>query len=137
MLINETTVRVRYEETDQMGVVYYANYMVWFEVGRTELMREFGLPYREFEENDLFFPVLRAYCEYKEPASYDDQLTIITRIKNILQVRVTIDYEICRADKLLAKGYTEHAFVNGKGKPVILKKTNPKIWKRLLEVVGN
>lgn len=137
MRVNKTNIRVRYEETDQMGVAYYANYLVWFEVGRTELMRSLELPYREFEKSNLFFPVLKAYCEYKQPAGYDDQLTIVTRLEGLQNVRITFDYEICRDDDLLAAGYTEHTFVNDKGRPVALKKFSPFLWNRLCQAMDN
>jgi len=131
LIKNETTFRVRYQETDQMGVVYHANYLVWFETGRTELMREMELPYIEFEKSGLLLPVLKAYCEYKHSARYDDQVTVITRLSSLQNVRLNFDYEIKRGSKLLAKGYTEHAFINENGKPVALKKTNPFLWNRL------
>jgi len=128
---NETTVRVRYKDTDQMGVAYYANYLVWFEVGRTEMMRSLELPYREFEKSSLFLPVLKAFCEYKHSARYDDELTIITFLGSLENVRITFNYEIRRNGEYLAGGYTEHAFVNEKGRPVALKKKNPFLWNRL------
>ncbi len=131
MVKNETTVRVRYKDTDQMGVAYYANYLVWFEVGRTEMMRSLELPYREFEKSSLFLPVLKAFCEYKHSARYDDELTIITFLGSLENVRITFNYEIRRNGEYLAGGYTEHAFVNEKGRPVALKKKNPFLWNRL------
>ena len=124
-------VRVRYKDTDQMGVAYYANYLVWFEVGRTELMRYLGLPYAEFEKNELYLPVLKSYCEYKHPAQYDDQIRIFTRIENLQDVRMTFTYKIRLGNKILAEGYTEHAFINRAGKPVVLRKKNPFLWNRL------
>ncbi|MDY6825772.1 MAG: thioesterase family protein [Bacillota bacterium] len=128
---HETRIRVRYEETDQMGVVYYANYLVWFEVGRTELMRNLGLTYKEFEKSNLYLPVLKAYCEYKQPARYDDDLRVITRLESAQNIRITFNYEIKKSGKLLASGYTEHAFINGAGKPVVLRKSRPFLWNRL------
>jgi acyl-CoA thioester hydrolase len=127
----ETKVRVRYKDTDQMGVAYYANYLVWFEVGRTELMRSLELPYLEFEKSNIYLPVLKAFCEYKMPAHYDDELSIVTRLENLDNVRVTFAYDIRRAGKLLANGYTEHAFISDNGKPVVLKKFSPFLWNRL------
>ncbi len=126
-------IRVRYKDTDQMGVAYYANYLVWFEVGRTELLRRMGLPYSEFEKNDLYLPVLKAYCEYRQPARYDDQIELFTRIENLQDVRLTFSYKIRRGSKLLAEGYTEHAFINQAGKPVVLRKKSPFLWNRLLK----
>ncbi len=132
---DETTVRVRYKDTDQMGVAYYANYLVWFEVGRTEMMRNLELPYREFEKSNIFLPVLKAFCEYKQPACYDDRLTIVTRLESLNNVRLVFNYEIKREDEILAAGYTEHAFVNNNGRPVVLKKFSPFLWNRLCQAL--
>ncbi len=131
MVQNETTLRVRYKDTDQMGVAYYANYLTWFEVGRTEIMRSLDLPYKEFERYNLFLPVLKAYCEYKHSACYDDLLTIVTCLDRLKNARVTFKYEVRRDEELLAEGYTEHAFVNNRGRPVALKKHSPELWDRL------
>lgn len=131
----ETEVRVRYQETDQMGVAYHANYLVWFEVGRTEFMRKIGMPYAEFEKGGLYLPVLKAYCEYKHAVRYDDLLTIITRLEQLQNVRLTFHYDVRRESKLLASGYTEHAFINEKGRPVALKKNSPFLWNCLLKAL--
>ncbi len=136
MKTNETVIRVRYGETDQMGVAYHANYLAWFEIGRTELMRSIGLPYIEFEKNKLFLPVLKAFCEYKHAARYDDQLTVNTRLESLQNVRLTYNYEIHRDGKLVARGYTEHAFINDRGRPIVLKKTSPFLWARLCQALG-
>ncbi len=130
--------RVRYAETDQMGVVYHANYFAWFEVGRSEYFRQLGMPYGEFEKNQLFLPVTKAFCQYKTPACYDDLLRVVTGINNLQEVRMSFKYEIFRHENnvLLAIGETEHAFVNHLGKPVVLKKYNPFLWRRLLEATG-
>lgn len=135
MVQGETVIRVRYQETDQMGVAYHANFLVWFELGRTELMRRLGLPYLEFEENDLFLPVIKATCEYKAPARYDDELRVITRLEKLHAVRLTFTYEVRRQGTLLARGCTEHAVVNKKGRPVVLKKWSPSLWERLCNAV--
>ncbi len=132
---NEIKVRVRYKETDQMGVAYYANYLVWFEVGRTEMMRSLGLPYLEFEKSKIFLPVLKVFCEYKQPARYDDELTVVTRLESLQNVRLLFNYNIRRGDEHLAGGYTEHAFVNDRGHPVVLKKFSPFLWNRLCQAL--
>lgn len=132
---DETSVRVRYKDTDQMGVAYYANYLIWFEVGRTELMRSLELPYREFEKSNIYLPVLKVYCEYKQPARYDDQLAIVTRLESLHNVRVVFNYEIRRENEVLATGYTEHAFVKSNGRPVVLKKFSPFLWNRLCQAL--
>lgn len=134
---NETEIRVRYQETDQMGIAYHANYLVWFEIGRTELMRSIGLPYLEFEKSGLYLPVLKAYCEYKHAARYDDLLTVITFIESLQYVRTVFNYEIRREDKKIAVGYTEHVFINEAGRPVVLKKISPFLWNRLCKALEN
>ena len=112
----ETRVRVRYAETDQMGVVYHANYLVWFEVGRVELMRSLGLSYKEMEQEEgCGIAVVEATCRYKAPARYDDELTVRTRIVGVRGSIVRFGYEIVRAaDGLtLAEGATTHIVVRG------------------------
>jgi acyl-CoA thioester hydrolase len=136
MRSGQTTIRVRYEETDQMGVVYYAKYFVWFEVGRAEYFRELGMPYSDFEKNDILLPVTRAFAEYKMPARYDDLIRVVTSVALLQEVRIAFKYEIFRANDLLVLGGTEHAFVNRGGRPVVLKKHNPFLWRRLLETAG-
>lgn len=108
-----STVRVRYAETDNMGVVYYANYLVWFEVGRTEMLRDAGWSYREMEQDGVALPVIQATCEYRLPAKYDDVIEILTRGTALSAVRVRFDYEVVRAaDRAsLAVGHTVHASV--------------------------
>jgi len=90
-------VRVRYAETDQMGVVYYANYFVWFEVGRTDLLRGSGWSYREMEADGFSLPVVEAYCEYRRSARYDDDLDIRTTGELLSPVRVRFNYAVIRA----------------------------------------
>src|SRR5215470_7847565 len=104
-------VRVRYAETDTMGVVYYANYLIWFEVGRTDLLRHAGWSYREMELEGFALPVIEAHCTYKQPARYDEELEIRTSGQLVSLVRLRFDYEVARlADgALLATGHTVHA----------------------------
>lgn len=114
-----TRVRVRYAETDQMGVVYHANYLVWFEVGRTDWLRESGWSYREMEADGFSLPVIEAHCEYRQPARYDDEIEIVTRATLVSPVRIRFDYEARRPgeDALLALGYTSHAALDSGGRP--------------------
>lgn len=135
MHINETVFRVRYQETDQMGVAYHANYLVWFEMGRTELMRSIGLPYIEFEKSNLYLPVLKAYCEYKHAVRYDDELTVLTNLDSLEKVRLVFKYELHKDGRKMASGYTEHAFINAVGRPVVLKKVSPFLWNRLCKAL--
>ena len=97
-------VRVRYAETDWMGVVYYANYFVWFEIGRTDWLRETGQSYREMEADGVQLPVIEAHCEYRRAAQYDDELEIRTRATLLTPVRIRFDYEIVRGDETLVSG---------------------------------
>lgn len=112
-------IRVRYAETDQMGVVYYANYLVWFEVARTEFFRARGIEYRKIEEQDkVYLPVVEAYCRYRVPLRYDDVVTITTELTDVGGTRMTFAYEVKKNGKVTATGNTKHAFVNEKGTPV-------------------
>jgi acyl-CoA thioester hydrolase len=114
-----TRVRVRYADTDQMGVVYYANYLIWFEVGRTELLRLRGWSYREMEASGVTLPVVEAACKYHRPSQYDDELEIRTLGALISPVRVRFDYDIvrCADDARIVSGQTLHAAVNPQGRP--------------------
>ena len=117
---HRTRVRVRYAETDRMGVVYYANYLVWFEVGRTEWLRRTGWSYRAMErEGGIQLPVIEAHCQYRQPARYDDEVDIAATATLLTPVRVRFDYRLTRAgdDLLLAEGHTVHAAVDGNGRP--------------------
>ena len=119
MIANTTRIRVRYADTDQMGFAYYANYLVWFEVGRTEMLRECGLPYAELEAMGAALPVLEAHCTYRKSARYDQLLRVVSRLQEMPRVSLRIDYEIFdESDQLLAEGYTTHAFINQEGKPM-------------------
>ena len=109
-----TSVRVRYPETDRMGVVYHAHYLVWFELGRTELMRSLGATYGKLEEEEgISFPVISAGARYRAPARYDELLTVRTTLVEVGRARVRFDYRILREEdgKLLVEGFTEHATV--------------------------
>ncbi|RKY41870.1 MAG: acyl-CoA thioesterase [Candidatus Makaraimicrobium thalassicum] len=111
--------RVRYQETDQMGVVYYANYLVWFEIARTEFFRARGVEYRKIEEQDkIYIPVVEAQCRYRSPLRYDDLVTITTELTNVTATRITFGYEVKKNGKITATGSTRHAFVDKKGTPI-------------------
>jgi acyl-CoA thioester hydrolase len=116
-VLRRTRVRVRYAETDRMGVVYYANYFVWFEIGRTDWLREIGQSYREMEIGGVQLPVIEAHCEYRRPAKYDDDLEIRTRAMLLTPVRIRFDYEIVRGDDRLVTGHTIHAALDPRGRP--------------------
>jgi acyl-CoA thioester hydrolase len=116
-LVSETKIRVRYAETDKMGVVYHANFIVWFEVGRVEMLRQLGFRYRDMErEDDCHIAVADVRVRYKAPARYDDEILIRTRLKNARESLLQFAYEIERAEDgmLLAEGETTHIVVDSK-----------------------
>ena len=119
MPVSVSTVRVRYAETDKMGVVYYANYLVWFEVARTDLLRSLGWSYREMEATGVSLPVIEAHCEYHRPARYDDDIEIRTQGRMLSAVRMQFDYRVyVRGDeKAVASGHTIHAALDPNGRP--------------------
>jgi acyl-CoA thioester hydrolase len=109
--MNETRLRVRYAETDQMGVVYHANHLIWFEIGRIELMRQMGFSYRDMEREDgLFIAVAEATCRYRAPVYYDEEVMVRTRLKTVRESVIIFSYELMKAEggKLIAEGETTH-----------------------------
>ena len=114
-----STLRVRYAETDKMGVVYYANYLVWFEVGRADLLRSLGWTYREMELAGISLPVIEAHCEYHRPARYDDEIEVRTEGRTLSPIRMEFQYHVVRKqdDVVSATGRTVHAAVDADGKP--------------------
>jgi acyl-CoA thioester hydrolase len=109
--VNETRVRVRYAETDQMGVVYHSNHLIWFEVGRVEFMREMGFLYRDMEREDgRFIAVAEVTCRYRAPVYYDQEVIVRTHLKSVRESVVVFGYELLRAEDgvLVAEGETTH-----------------------------
>jgi len=117
MRTHETQVRVRYQETDNMGVVYYANYFVWFEVARTEYLRWLGISYRHLEDKGIYLMVASASCQYKYPARYDDLVRIQSWISKIKNSSLTFEYKLFIEDRLIATGESVHVCTNKTGKP--------------------
>lgn len=118
MIRSQVQVSVRYAETDMMGIVYHANYFPWFEIGRTHLLKEIGLPYVELEAAGYRLPVLEVSARYLRPAVYDDLVTVVTRLREKPLLRIRLEYEVRRAEELLATGTSVHAFVDRAGRPV-------------------
>ena len=108
--------RVRYQETDQMGVVYHANYLTWFEIARTEALRSLGKTYRDLEESGCYLVVNKAECSYKRPAKYDDWITVRVWIEKVTHVKIEHRYEVWRDRELLATGRTVLAAVDRNGR---------------------
>lgn len=113
------SLRVRYAESDQMGFAYYANYLVWFEVGRTDCLRQRGVTYRSLEEKGYFLPVTDVHCRYLASARYDDLVFILTRATRLTRVQLRFEYRVAHENgTLLATGHTEHCFLSRDGRPL-------------------
>ena len=128
---HDTTVRVRYAETDQMGVVYHSNFFIWLEIGRVELFRELGVVYKDMEEkDDCFIVVGECRCRFKRPARYDDVLRVRTRIAEAGSRKITFDYEIVNdaTGELLATGETVHVICDRQGRPKSLPESYRKLF---------
>ncbi len=152
-----TGLNVRYQETDKMGVVYHANYLNWFEIGRTEMIRSIGLSYREIEEHGLYLPVIDVRSRFVQPARYDDRVWIYVRISGFSPLRLEYEYEIRRCEQgeawsaepagfgeeaplpgtLLNLGMTEHVWLNADWKPARLSKAAPEVYARLAEWISD
>lgn len=117
--MSAAAVRVRYAETDAMGVAYHANYLAWFEVGRCEWLRSQGWSYREMEAGGTLLPVIEAHCEYRQPSRYDDELDVRTRGWLLSPVRVRFEYEVVvrSTGMIAAVGHTIHAATDQGGRP--------------------
>lgn len=127
------TVRVRYADTDAMGIAYHANYLIWFEVGRTELMRSQGMPYSRMEQQGVMVPVVEANIHWRHPARYDDLLQIQTVLAELSPAKARFAYRIVRAEDqlLLCEGSTLHGFVTPEGRPVALPRRAPDLYRSL------
>jgi acyl-CoA thioester hydrolase len=122
-VVSQSRLRVRYAETDQMGVVYHANHFIWFEIGRVDFMRELGFTYRNMErEHGCFIPVVDARCRYKAPAHYDDEIIVRTHLRNVRESMIHFGYELVRAsdNEVLAEGETMHMILDSEMKPAKL-----------------
>ena len=130
--MHESIIRVRYAETDAMRVVHHAVYLVWFEVGRTDYMRELGVPYTQLESMGVHLPVAEATCQFLQPARYDDEIVIRSAITQLSRLKIAFGYEVVKREtgRLLATGSTLHALVNDSEKPIHLALSSP-IWQAM------
>lgn len=117
---HEISIRVRYAETDRMGLLHHANYFLYFEMGRTELLRQRGLTYREIEDSGHLLVIIDIGCKFKRPAYYDDLLTLATSVAKVSHVKIVHHYELSRDGVLLAQGHSTLACVDREGKPQAL-----------------
>lgn len=133
-MLNETKLVTRYVETDQMGVIYHSNYFVYFEVGRTDFLKNYGMNYKDMENMDIILPVIEVNCKYKVSAKYADELIVKTTITKLSPTRITFKYDLVREvdGVLLAEGFTEHVFVSKEsGKPMNMKRMHGEVYEKL------
>jgi acyl-CoA thioester hydrolase len=131
-VVNETRIRVRYAETDQMGIVYHANHFIWFEVGRVEFLRQLGFSYKDMEQQDnCFIAVVDARCRYKAPAIYDDEIIVRTWLKNIRESVIHFGYELVRSsdETVLAEGETTHIVADAQMRKTVLPERYVKVFR--------
>ena len=131
-VVNESRIRVRYAETDQMGVVYHANHFIWFEVGRVELLRQLGFSYRDMErEDNCFIAVVDARCRYKAPVRYDEEILVRTWLRNIRESVIHFGYELVRIEDgaLLAEGETTHIVADAEMRKAALPERYMKVFR--------
>lgn len=144
--------RVRYQETDQMGIVYHANYLNWFEIGRTEWVRNAGITYKEMEQRGLMLPVTDVEASFKQPAHYDDWITVCTQVAEMTSVRVRFESRVVSGNltielglsytgeeppgELLVKGGTKHVWVNKEWRPVRFAREAPDWYERMVRLIG-
>lgn len=122
------SLKVRYCETDKMGIVYHANYYPWFELGRLAFMKELGFLYEDMERCGLMMPLSETHCKYIRPCTFPDEVTVKTVLESISAARCTFLYKVFKGDDLLAEGKTVHAFVNSELKVINLKKHFFDLW---------
>ncbi len=132
MRAHTTRIKVRYAETDQMGVVHHASFYPWYEVARTDFLEDVVASYKDIEDMGLLLPVVNSHCEHKKPAKYGDEVTITSTIKELNRVKMVLSYEVYRYDDLIATGYTTHAFVDKTFNVVNVEKAFPMIYERLV-----
>lgn len=138
LLTVDTKLRVRYKETDKMGVVHHSNYYVWFEVARTDYMREQGISYNQMEQRGFMLPLTETHCKYIEGAIYDDIVIIQTAMTGFSGARLTMEYKAIREkdNRLLAEGKTIHAVTNKNLRPVNIKKQDPELYQLFLGCIN-
>lgn len=133
---SETRLVVRYAETDQMGIVHHSNYPVWFEAGRTDFLRIAGMSNTEIEENGILLPLYYMECNFMNPAKYEDEIVVKTKIQKINCARIGFSYEVVGTDrKVIASGNTAHAWTDRSLKPQNIHKKLPQLYRSLMEAM--
>lgn len=139
MYINKCKIKVRYAETDKMGVVHHSRYYPWFEVGRGEFISQCGITYKEIEDEGIMLPLVESGCKYIHGAKYDEELVIETYIKALNGAKIVFNYNVVREcdGEVLAKGTTTHVFVNNDFKIINIKRKHLEIWEKLNDLYKN
>lgn len=114
-----------------MNIVYHANYINWFEIGRTEFLRSLGYTYSDLEKEKIWLPVIEVNCKYKSPVTYDDEVTIETFVLELSRVKIKFGYRVLHQDKLVVEGFTYHGITNDELKPIGLHRVRPDVYKVL------
>jgi len=137
MFYHKEYIRPRYEETDQMGVIYHGNYITWFEQARSGYFRALGYPYKQLEDEGYWIPVIEVGCKYIAPAKYDEEVYVKTSIEMFKGVRIQLRYEVYDAsnDNLLVEGFTKHATTDKQLRPLSLKKNAPELYSIIVEAM--
>ena len=138
-MISRSKIKVRYAETDQMGIAHHSNYPIWYEVARTDLMKKMGMTYTQIEEQGLIVPLLELQCKYISAAYFEDNLIVEASLKNATAVELEFEYAIFREgdEKPLNVGRTLHALVGKDLRPVNVKKEYPELYQKLISAVEN
>lgn len=135
MFDHKEYIRPRYEETDQMGVIYHGNYITWFEQARSGFFRALGYPYKRLEDEGYWIPVIGVGCKYIAPAKYDEEVYVKTIIAKYGGVRIELNYQVydVATDQLLVEGFTKHATTDKQLRPISLKKKSPELYQMIVE----
>ena len=135
-IIYSTKVTVRYQETDQMGVTHHSVYPIWFELSRTEFIRDYGYPYSKLETDGLFLPLIDVSCKFKNFSRYEDELNILTRISDVTKSRLSFMYEVVKSGLTIAIGTSVHVYTNRLLKPMNLYKFMPDLYRTFRYIAG-
>ncbi|MBP2031706.1 acyl-CoA thioester hydrolase [Clostridium algifaecis] len=132
MYISNTNIKVRYAETDRMGIVHHSNYYVWFEEARGDFIEKINITYKEVEDMGIMMPIMETHCKYMRASKYGDIIEIKTSIKELTPVKILFDYRVInkKSGELLAKGGTTQTFINNDFKIINMEKKYPEIWKK-------
>ena len=135
-MIYETHITARYAETDQMGIIHHSVYPVWFEVGRTDLIKILGIGYGQLEKNGVMLPLSELSCKYIKPLRYEDEVVIQTSIQKVTFSRIQFSYKVLLDGAVMAEGSTTHGFVDSKTlRPLNMKKFNQQLFEKLLDSI--